>query len=378
MRKLASLAAVAVLFFSCNKNDSNDNGDVGIQESLEFKQIAAFQVGSAGAAEISAYCEQTKKLFVVNNTTGNNRIDVISLADPAAPLLVGSISTGPYGGGFVNSVDVRDGKLAAGIEAAVKTDNGKVVVLRTDNYTKIAELNVGALPDMVTFSPDGMFILSANEGEPNDAYTVDPVGSISIIDVKGNYAVKTIDFSGFASQEAALKSRGFRIYGKNASFAQDIEPEYITVSENSKKAWVSLQENNAIARIDLTTKTIEEIMPLGFKNYSLDINAIDPSDNDGGIFFNPWPVNGMYEPDGIAVFSSGNVPYVFSANEGDSREYAGYSEILRVNNANIKLDAAAFPDATLKGNTKLGRLNVTTTLGDANADGFYEIGRAHV
>lgn len=375
MRKLASLAAMTALIFSCTKIDNTavvEAAKGGAKESVEFKQISAFKVGGAGAAEISAYCELTKKLFVVNNTSNNNRIDVISLSNPAAPVLVGSISTAPYGGGFVNSVDVLEGKLAAGIEAAVKTNNGEVVVLLTDNYNKLAEVIVGALPDMVTFSPDGKFILSANEGEPNDAYTIDPIGSVSIIDIENNYAVKTLDFSGFASQEMALKARGFRIYGKNASFAQDIEPEYIAIAANSKKAWVTLQENNGIARIDLNSQTIEEIMPLGFKDYSLDVNAIDPSDNDGGIFFNPWPVYGMYEPDGIAVIPHGNVPFVFTANEGDSREYAGFNEMNRVNNASFKLDPNVFTDASLKGNAKLGRLNVTKTLGDADGNGFYE------
>jgi len=238
-------------------------------------------------------------------------------------MFVESIDISMYGGGL-NSVTVKNGLLAAAIEANIKTDNGKVVVFKTTDYTEIASVEVGALPDMVTFTPDGRYILSANEGEPNDEYTIDPVGTVSIINVGNGFSVITLDFSGFVSKQTILKSKGLRIFGENASFAQDIEPEYITVSENSKKAWVSLQENNAIAEIDINSQTIVKILPLGFKDYSLQRNSIDPSNEDGGVNFGTWPVYGMYQPDGITVLANNNVPFVFTANEGDSRDYDGF------------------------------------------------------
>ena len=144
----------------------------------------------------------------------------------------------------------------------------KCVVFKTSDYSVIGQAVVGALPDMVTFTPDGKYILSANEGEPSDDYSTDPMGTVSIISVKDNYSVTTLDFSGFASQESALKAKGFRIFGKDASFAEDIEPEYLTVSADSRTAWVTLQENNGIAKIDIGSKKIIQIFPLGFKNYS--------------------------------------------------------------------------------------------------------------
>jgi hypothetical protein len=182
-----------------------------------------------------------------------------------------------------------------------------------------------------------------------------------------------LDFAPFASQIGTLKSNGFRIYGLNAGFAQDIEPEYITVSANSQKAWVSLQENNGIARIDIPRKKIETILPLGFKDYSVPGNEMDLSDQDGGFNFISRPVKGIYQPDGLAVLSQGNVPFVFSANEGDAREYTGFVEMARVNNAAVKLDSVQFPNyVELKKNANLGRLNITKTLGDADGDGFFE------
>ncbi|MES2894108.1 MAG: choice-of-anchor I family protein [Bacteroidota bacterium] len=325
--------------------------------------------GGAGAAEISAFDAQTKKLFVVNNSSGVNQIDIYDLSDPANPTLSGNINTAQFGG-FVNSVSVHGGKLAAAIEAVDKVSAGRILVFATGTYEVIANVVVGSLPDMVTFSPDGQYILSANEGEPNDAYTIDPVGSVSIINVAANYAVSTLDFSGFENRSTELKSKGFRIFGLNASFAQDIEPEYIAVAENSKKAWVTLQENNGIALIDLDAKKIVDVFPLGFKDYANPQNSIDPSDQDGGIFFNPWKVKGIYMPDGISVLANNNVPFVFTANEGDSREYSGFSEIKRISSNSVVLDPTAFPTAgQLKTPGMLGRLNITTTLGDSDQDG---------
>ncbi|HEX2607820.1 MAG TPA: choice-of-anchor I family protein, partial [Flavisolibacter sp.] len=234
----------------------------------------------------------------------------------------------------------------------------------------IKQIPVGALPDMITFSSDGKFLLTANEGEPNDAYTIDPAGSVSIITVKSGYAVTTLDFASFAPQAAALKAKGFRIFGPGASFAQDIEPEYITVSQDSKTAWVTLQENNGIARIELTSKKITAIYPLGFKNYSKTVNGIDPSDKDGTIALAPRKVKGMFQPDAIAVYEANGIPYLFTANEGDVREWSGFAENKRVKD--LKLDPAAFPDASVQADAKLGRLNVTTTMGDTDKDGDYD------
>ena len=76
-------------------------------------------------------------------------------------------------------------------------------------------------------------------------------------------------------------------------------------------------------------------------------------------------------PDAIANMTYGGVRYLFTANEGDSREYAGFSEMKRV--SALTLDATAFPNgATLKTDAQLGRLNVTTTLGDTDNDGDYD------
>ena len=369
--KNVSLSLLAALFVmaSCNNDETSKNqeSEVVINENPgSFKEIGSITIGGEGAAEISAYDEKTKRLFTVNNS-GTNQIDVIDISDPTKPVKIGKIDLTPYEGAS-NSVAVYDGKLAVALESTLnKQGNGKVVIFNTSDYSLIKQVTVGALPDMITFSPDGKFIMTANEGEPNTDYTQDPNGSISIIET-ATYAVTTLDFSSFSGQAEALKKEGFRVSKFAKSFAQDIEPEYITISDDSKTAWVTLQENNGVAKVDLTSKTITALYPLGFKNFNTAENAIDVSDKDDKIAFNPWKVKGMYMPDAISHFSANNTPYFVTANEGDAREYAAYADIKRMKD--MKLDATAFPDAAaLKLETNLGRLNLIADMGDADGDG---------
>lgn len=370
MKQILTLSLLAALFAlnSCRKDDDEPEFFVN-EDASTFKEIGSLNIGGLGAAEISAYDPETKRLFVVNNSS-TNRIDVVDLKNPASPVVITNISLAPYAGA-VNSLDVSNGRLAAAIEGVVKQDPGKVVVFKTSDYSEVKVITVGALPDMITYTKDGNYILTANEGEPSADYTNDPAGTVSIIDVQNNYAVSTTDFSAFASQEAALKAAGLRVFGIGNNFVKDMEPEYITVSDDSKTAWVTLQENNAIAKINIATHTVTNIFPLGFKNYNTDGNEIDVSDMDGAVAFNKWPVKGIYMPDAIAVLEANGIPHLFTVNEGDAREYTALTEAKRVKS--LTLDATAFPNAaTLKLDAQMGRLNVTTTLGDKDADGDYD------
>ena len=334
-----------------------------------FQEVGQITLGEEGAAEISAYDPVTKRLFVVSNDS-DPRIDVVDLQNPAQPALLRAIAIAPYGNG-ANSVAVSNGLLAAAVEADPAQQPGSIVFFTTERLEVVQQVTVGALPDMVTFSPDGAYVLSANEGEPSGDYDIDLPGTVSIIEVDNNYAVTTLDFSAFEEQKAPLETEGFRVFGPNASLAEDVEPEYIAVSDDSRYAWVSLQENNGLARIDLNSKVIDAIFPLGFKDYRLSENAIDVSDEDGYVQLNTWPVFGMYQPDAIATYQVNGVSYIVTANEGDARDYDSFSEEERVED--LTLDAHAFPDAErLQQEDQLGRLEITTTLGDTDGDEVYE------
>jgi len=372
------LLTVLLGMAGCDRSDNDLVPEAVIMEDpATFKEVGQIDTGNQGAAEISAYDAVTKRLFVVNNSAGvddetaANFIDVLDISNPAEPKKIHSISLAPYGGA-INSLSVFAGKVAGAIQAFTKTDNGKVVVFNTSDYKEVKSITVGALPDMITYTPDGNYILTANEGEPtSEDYAVDPEGTVSVISVKDNYAVTTVNFASFAGKRAALEAAGFRIFGKTNDFVKDIEPEYITVSSDSKTAWITLQENNGIAKMDIASKTITDIFPLGFKDYNVAGNETDVSDEDGKTELKNWPVKGVYMPDGIAVTEVGGIPYLFTANEGDAREWGDFKEPVRIKD--VKLDAAAFPDAAaLQAKAVLGRLNITRFLGDKDGDGDYD------
>ena len=318
------------------------------------------------AAEIVAHDPATQRLFITNGATG--RIDVLSIADPTTPQLLFSIDLSAYGAS-ANSVAVSDGIIAIAVEANVKTDPGTVVFTDASGVV-IDTAPVGALPDMLIFTPDGLHVLVANEGEPNDDYTIDPEGSISVVRVPRNGVTALSRTAGFASFNAGVDP-AVRIFGPGATVAQDLEPEYIAVSADSTTAWAVCQENNALAVIDIASAQVTAVLALGFKDHMLANNVLDASDRDQGINFANWPVLGMYQPDAIVAFETGGQTYLISANEGDARDYAGFSEETRVRS--VVLDPTAFPNAaTLRQDANIGRLRMTSATGDTDGDGDFD------
>jgi hypothetical protein len=341
---------------------------------LRWLGTAATGAFDASAAEIVAHDPASQRLFVVNAQSG--QLDVIDIADPSAPRFVATLQVGAEGE-VANSVDVHEGLVAVAIEAPEKTDPGRVAFFDVDGVL-LASVTVGALPDMLTFTPDGRRVVVANEGEPNDDYSVDPEGSVSIIDVARTGAglelsVRTADFRAYdvGGSRHALLPDAVRIFGPGASVAQDLEPEYVVVSADGGSAWVALQENNALAIVDLDAARVVAIRALGFKDHRVAGAGLDASDRDGAIAIRTWPVYGMYMPDAIAVLEWQGATYVLSANEGDARDYETFAEEERVKD--LALDPIVFANAAaLQADEALGRLTVTTTQGDVDGDGLFE------
>ncbi|WP_049722643.1 choice-of-anchor I family protein [Gilvimarinus polysaccharolyticus] len=321
---LAACSTLAMV--GCGSDDDN-NIDTPVVEtpvsvSLEFAGRYSAGQFDESAAEIPAYDAASQRLFVVNAEKG--MLDVLDMSSPANPSLIDTIEAGSVlAGGEVNSVAVKDGVVAVAIEADIKTDSGAVALYHADDLSMISSVMVGAQPDMLIFTPDGNYVLAANEGEPNDDYSIDPEGSVAIIDISdmANPSASLADFVAFNAQADVLRADGVRIYGPNASVAQDLEPEYIAVSSDSETAWVVLQENNAIARIDITSASVQQIISLGYKDHSVTGNGFDASD-EGPVEINAWPgVRGLYLPDAMAAYEVNGMTYLVTANEGDARAW---------------------------------------------------------
>lgn len=328
---LAMSLSVSMLFTACNDDDnsssqSEEETEV-TPENIELSLLGRYATGvfAESAAEITAFDPESKRIFTVNAKKG--LVDVLDGSDMANLTHIGELSArAVLADSEVNSVAAYNGIVALAVQAPTKTDTGLVAFYKASDLSLISSVSVGALPDMLTFSPDGKSVLVANEGEPNDGYTVDPEGSISIIDVTdiSKPIVRTADFKAFNEKKAQLIETGVRIYGPNATVAQDLEPEYITISSDSKTAWVTLQENNALAKVDLATVTVTDVLPLGFKDHGVAGQGIDASDSDDAINIKPWAgVYGVYMPDAITSYDVDGATYLVTANEGDAREWIG-------------------------------------------------------
>ncbi|MEM7757707.1 MAG: choice-of-anchor I family protein [Cyanobacteria bacterium P01_A01_bin.40] len=346
-----------------------------MNSSIELTQIGRYDSGifNEGAAEITAYDPASQNLFVIN--AANDTIDILDVKDPTNPTFTDAIGIDDLGGG-INSIAIKNGIVAAAIEGESAQDLGSVVFFDTKGNV-LNQVTVGALPDMVTFTPDGTKVLVANEGEPDeDDASNNPEGSISIIDLADgllNATTATAGFGAFNGQEEELRGDGVRIF-PGIAFANDAEPEYITVSPNGRKAFVSLQENNAIAVVDLMTEEITEIQGLGLKDYNLKGNGLDAEDQDNRIDIRNEPVFGLYQPDGIAAYTVNGGTYYVTANEGDAR-----NEDARIEDLESDLDPTLFlsnplalPGPEVEHIIHTKRLEVSTIDGDDDGDGDFD------
>ncbi|MEO0969178.1 MAG: esterase-like activity of phytase family protein, partial [Cyanobacteria bacterium J06639_18] len=298
---------------------------------MDSNQIKLSKLGtfkSEDGAEIVAHDPATQRLFV---TTGDT-IEVIDISDPANPTKVNDndIDVTSIGGG-ANSVAVKNGIVAVAVEGNTKQDNGKVAFYNTNGELQ-GSVTVGPLPDMLTFTPDGMKVIVANEGEPNDAYDNDPEGSISIIDISGGVDsltdanVKTADFTAFNDRKQELINKGVKIFGQRAdgtpsTVAEDLEPEYIAVSPDGSTALVTLQENNAVAVVDIETAAVKDVLPLGVKDHSkgqptvtnYEVQGLGPIANGDGV--------PLTTPAGQTIDLGGISGLYYAGQEGDKIKF---------------------------------------------------------
>ncbi len=513
---------------------------ISVHAQITLSHLSTYHtnVFDEGSAETITYDKLSKRLFFSN--ANENSIGVLDFSDPSSISLLTEIDLSSFGAG-VNSVSSYNGNIAVAVEGDGTLDRGRIVFFDSSG-TYLSDVEAGYLPDMVTFSHDGLMVVAANEGEPNDEWTEDPPGSVTIIDLSGgilnlsqsnvteivlgdytgswddvrifgqaipfegdfqnedtiNYDSVFVDWNqynlagnsrqwhefnypsgsdtifsrisgydggcqhnedflistpisldGFDKASLSFESAynfsgpGLELWiatdfdGSNVNGAtwvdhtndatwpsaanytwqhsgeidmsdylgeevhiafrytstdstgcstwevdevivtgghddeDNLEPEYVAISNDNQTAFVALQENNALAVIDLSSKSISSIVPFGTKDHSINGNGMDASNEDGEINITTYPFKGLYLPDAIASTDIDGATYVFTANEGDSRDYDAYSEEERLKD--LDLDPTNFPDAeTLQEEENGGRIKVTTSMGDTDGDGDYD------
>ncbi|MFT5970174.1 MAG: hypothetical protein ACI8ZO_000680 [Flavobacteriales bacterium] len=338
-------------------------------QNILVNELGRFTDGREDACEISTYDQTTKRIFTTNSAVDS--IDIIDLSDINAPVRINQLDVLSYGGGVNSLVSLNNGYFAAAIEAYVKTDSGSVVIYDV-NGTFVASVKVGFLPDMITYAPLTKKLLVACEGEPNDEYTIDPEGSIAIIDLSNGVDIVASNVTTLGFSNAPINIPG-SIRKPGTAWSQDLEPEYIAFNADETKAVVICQESNVFVIIDLTTNSISSYKGLGFKDHSVPGNGFDASDKDGIINIQTWNVLGVYQPDAIAMYEANGNDYIITANEGDGRDYDGYSSETRVEDLDLDVSVYATGDSLQK-REALGRLKTFTkdVIGDLNADNQVE------
>ena len=375
-----------------------------------------------GAAEIVAYQASKKWIYAINSSGDEAVVNIIPAdtfdtaalvkdnegivtATNLASAITLSLNENTPGDANSIAIDANNQLLAVAMAATNVGEAGQIAFYNIGGDTPvfIKNVTVGALPDMVTFSHDGAKVVVANEGEPNGDYSIDPEGTISIIDINNGTIADTalsINFQAYNNKQAELEAQGLvfanptgrTINGNliNTTVAMDLEPEYVSISKDNKYAYVSIQENNGLAIINLEDNSLE-LKGLGFKDWSN--LQFDASDKDGGVNFKSYPgLYGMYQPDTIASFSWKGANFIVSANEGDAREYffdaSDEADCIAKGGLNYDakdgclayIDESRVEDLTLAANfdylnnddNDIGRLKVTTVKGDKNNDGQYE------
>lgn len=400
-------------------NGTNANSALNI--SLVGRAVLNAQ-SPEGAAEIVAYQASKKWIYAINSSGDDAVVNIIPADTFDTAALVQdnegivsatnlesaiTLTLNDNTPGDANSIALDENNQLLAVAMAAKNvgEVGQIAFydISGDAPTFIKNVPAGFLPDMVTFNHDGTKVVVANEGEPNGDYSIDPEGSISVINIENGIIADTatnIDFTAYNNQQAELEEKGLvfanptgrTINGNeiNTTVAMDLEPEYVSISKDNKYAYVSIQENNALAIVNLEDNSLE-LKGLGFKDWSN--LQIDASDKDGGVNFKSYPgLYGMYQPDTISSFSWKGANFIVSANEGDAREYffdttdeadciaKGGLDYDEDDGCLAYIDESRVEDITLAANfdylnnddDDIGRLKVSTVKGDANDDDQYE------
>ena len=301
---------------------------------ISDKIISPLQSVNPGGAEKVDWYAPTKTAFVITGEYTDDKGGQVVAVDYSKGFDQGVAIDEYYFEGDVSDVRVSSKGLIAASVFDRDTREGTVQFLdfsKEGSFESLGSVKVGFQPDQLAFTKNGKKLVTADEGEPlmfygSDESAQNPKGSISIIDVANDPSKSKVNTLYFTKSNKYYEDNGVRLYGPekggNNKFAEfDIEPEYVGITGNNK-ALVALQENNALAEVNLKKGKITGVFGLGYKDWSG--IPIDTTDKDDG--YNPTVKEGLTSarmPDGIDTFKTkfgGKKQILFiSPNEGDGR-----------------------------------------------------------
>lgn len=347
----------------------------GFSQNLPLAKERTYQTNifnDAGAQDI-AWDKNSKHLFSINASL--NMLEVYDLIDIAKPFKMASIDLSTVIS-RPTSIASFNGLVAVTGIGTSPQGSGKVLYF-DNNGLLLKQFSVGPMPKMVNFTPGGNHCLIVNEGIPTDDYTIDPAGSISIINI--SIGINNVTQSGvitipFTPLDSITINPLVLTYGNNNQqlVSQDLEPEYISGNNSGTKAYVSLQENNAVMIIDIQSSSIDTVIGLGYLDRSIAGNGLDASDVNTAIDIKTYDrLFALYQPHAMEAFEVGGNQYLLSTNEGAPRQNTAYDEVNIV--SSTILHPGKFSNiSTLINSNNLGNLEVTRELGDNDGDGLFD------
>jgi uncharacterized protein len=314
--KKVQIAFVAIAtFVSANLTAA----DPKVPPQLEL--VATYDTGlGANGSEIISI-RHTDGITALTNIAGS--VDVLDLSDPFQPQLLRRVGI-DTANGTPNSVAVHPQHDYFLVVIGRAGTTGSVAAYRLSDGAFLASAPVGIQPDSIAIAPNGRHAVVANEAEGTGIGQNGGAGSLSIVHLTGfNCDAPSPLLVTTIALPSAAAVPGFSLQRTDdiARLPVDnqpgtLEPESVAFSKNSRFAYITLQENNGVVRLDLHTSKLTFI-GLGQTSHDADLVV------DG--VYNPLSnaLMAYREPDGIALDQTGR--FFVTADEGDTRNAAGAS-----------------------------------------------------
>jgi uncharacterized protein len=314
--KKAQLVSVIVVAFGFA---SLTAADPKVPPQLDL--VATYDTGLGANGSEIINVRHTDGIAALTNVAGS--VDVLDLSDPFQPQLLRRVNIDTTNG-TPNSVAVHPQHDYFLVVTGRAGTTGSVAAYRLSDGAFLASALVGIQPDSIAITPNGQYAVVANEAEGVGIGQNGGEGSLSVVNLSGFNSVAP---SPLLVTNLALPSAA-GVPGFSSQRTDDIarlpvdnhpatlEPESVAFSQNSQFAYITLQENSGVVRLELRTLKLT-FLGLGQTTHDADLVV------DG--FYNPL-VNALTayrEPDGIALDKTGR--FFVTADEGDTRNAAGAS-----------------------------------------------------